>query len=118
MISMTIKGTHFDFTLQEAIDLAMVLKSSLDREILGDPRVAVTIPARVEYGHPTRTVTFMEESGPLPSLGATLIYEDQSLSVVQQHQAGELCTQCANYAMIRTGTCLTCQVCGNNTGCS
>lgn len=112
MISMTIKGTRFDFTLQEAIDLAMVLKSGLDREMLGDPRIDVHIPVRVEYGHPTRTVTFMEESGSIPD---TLLHSGKG---AEQHQIGELCTHCMNFAMIRTGTCLTCQVCGNNTGCS
>lgn len=31
--------------------------------------------------------------------------------------AGEVCTQCGGVNMVRTGACLTCQDCGNNSGC-
>jgi hypothetical protein len=29
---------------------------------------------------------------------------------------GELCQDCGAFAMVRTGTCLTCQVCGSTSG--
>ncbi|SHG09177.1 ribonucleoside-diphosphate reductase class II [Kaistia soli DSM 19436] len=31
---------------------------------------------------------------------------------------GESCTECANFTMVRNGTCLKCDTCGNTSGCS
>lgn len=31
---------------------------------------------------------------------------------------GDACTECGNYALIRSGTCMHCSVCGATTGCS
>lgn len=32
--------------------------------------------------------------------------------------AGEACPQCANFTLVRNGTCLMCNTCGSTTGCS
>ena len=32
-------------------------------------------------------------------------------------QSGEACSTCGNFSLVRSGTCLTCQVCGTTTGC-
>jgi len=32
--------------------------------------------------------------------------------------SGDCCQICGNFAMVFTGTCSTCQVCGETTGCS
>jgi ribonucleoside-diphosphate reductase alpha chain len=31
---------------------------------------------------------------------------------------GEACPECANFTLIRNGTCLKCDTCGSTTGCS
>ncbi|HEX4768348.1 MAG TPA: hypothetical protein VH414_18935 [Lichenihabitans sp.] len=31
---------------------------------------------------------------------------------------GELCMSCANFTLVRNGTCLKCETCGATTGCS
>jgi len=31
---------------------------------------------------------------------------------------GEACPECANFTMVRNGTCLKCETCGATTGCS
>jgi ribonucleoside-diphosphate reductase alpha chain len=31
---------------------------------------------------------------------------------------GEACPECANFTMVRNGTCLKCDTCGSTTGCS
>jgi ribonucleoside-diphosphate reductase alpha chain len=31
---------------------------------------------------------------------------------------GESCTECGNFTMVRNGTCLKCDTCGNTSGCS
>ncbi|KAA2237791.1 hypothetical protein [Salinarimonas soli] len=30
---------------------------------------------------------------------------------------GDACTVCGSFTLVRTGTCVTCQSCGNNAGC-
>lgn len=32
--------------------------------------------------------------------------------------SGEACTNCGNFALVRSGTCMTCQTCGTTSGCS
>lgn len=32
--------------------------------------------------------------------------------------SGDTCRACGNFSLVRTGTCLTCQVCGETSGCS
>ncbi len=32
--------------------------------------------------------------------------------------AGEMCTECMNFTLVRNGTCLKCETCGSTTGCS
>ena len=32
--------------------------------------------------------------------------------------AGEACPECANFTLVRNGTCLKCDTCGATTGCS
>lgn len=36
---------------------------------------------------------------------------------VTPHQSGEACSTCGNFSLVRSGTCLTCQMCGTTTGC-
>ncbi len=31
---------------------------------------------------------------------------------------GEACPECANFTLVRNGTCLKCDTCGATTGCS
>jgi ribonucleoside-diphosphate reductase alpha chain len=31
---------------------------------------------------------------------------------------GEACPECANFTLVRNGTCLKCETCGATTGCS
>ncbi|MCA0404903.1 MAG: hypothetical protein LCH39_01960 [Proteobacteria bacterium] len=32
--------------------------------------------------------------------------------------SGDACRHCGNFALVRTGTCQTCQACGETSGCS
>ena len=31
---------------------------------------------------------------------------------------GEMCNECANFTLVRNGTCMKCDTCGSTTGCS
>lgn len=33
-------------------------------------------------------------------------------------KVGDACPNCHNFTLVRTGTCMTCQSCGFNTGCA
>ena len=35
-----------------------------------------------------------------------------------QGYEGEACEECGNFTLVRNGTCLKCNTCGNTTGCS
>ena len=32
--------------------------------------------------------------------------------------SGDACRRCGNFSLVRTGTCMTCQECGETSGCS
>ncbi len=36
----------------------------------------------------------------------------------RQRYEGEACPECANFTLVRNGTCLKCDTCGSTTGCS
>lgn len=52
---------------------------------------------------------------PIPEKTARLL---AALDVVERKYSGDLCGFCGGSNMLRTGTCVTCQDCGTNEGCS
>ena len=65
-----------------------------------------------------------EEADPLSTLGWT--EPTKSVQGVAEKRAearmkgyvGEACPECANFTLVRNGTCLKCETCGATTGCS
>lgn len=55
-----------------------------------------------------------------PAAAATLkssIAEQAAIARMKGYE-GESCTECGNFTMVRNGTCLKCDTCGNTSGCS
>ena len=42
----------------------------------------------------------------------------QRLDAIAKGYVGEACPDCANFTLVRNGTCLKCDTCGSTTGCS
>jgi hypothetical protein len=52
-------------------------------------------------------------------IGATTVVEWEVTPQAQVRSpalSGDMCHSCGNFAMVRTGTCLTCQACGDASG--
>ena len=43
---------------------------------------------------------------------------EQRKAALMKGYVGEACPECANFTMVRNGTCLKCDTCGGTTGCS
>ncbi|MFD0935381.1 hypothetical protein ACFQ12_09310, partial [Methylobacterium trifolii] len=43
---------------------------------------------------------------------------DRRAEAKMKGYVGEACPECANFTMVRNGTCLKCDTCGSTTGCS
>ena len=43
---------------------------------------------------------------------------DQRTIARMKGYVGEACPECANFTLVRNGTCLKCDTCGSTTGCS
>jgi ribonucleoside-diphosphate reductase alpha chain len=86
------------------------------------------------HGHVDGTAALKPERSPLPT-GAleTLPWspsraearaEAKALAAEKRAEAkaqgyeGEACEECGNFTLVRNGTCLKCNTCGNTTGCS
>jgi ribonucleoside-diphosphate reductase alpha chain len=48
--------------------------------------------------------------------GATAL--DKRTEARMKGYVGESCPECANFTLVRNGTCLKCDTCGSTTGCS
>ena len=49
---------------------------------------------------------------------ATRSVEDRRAEAKMKGYVGEACPECANFTLVRNGTCLKCDTCGSTTGCS
>lgn len=58
-------------------------------------------------------------AGPAPKPApATDSFLTQREIATGQGYTGDACPHCQAFAMLRAGTCLTCQACGSTTGCA
>ena len=51
-------------------------------------------------------------AAPAPSIA------DKRAEAKMKGYVGEACPECANFTLVRNGTCLKCDTCGSTTGCS
>ncbi|MEP3265484.1 MAG: vitamin B12-dependent ribonucleotide reductase [Hyphomicrobiales bacterium] len=56
-----------------------------------------------------------EDTEPMPK---PLDTAEQRAQARMKGYEGEACSECANFTMVRNGTCLKCDTCGNTSGCS
>ena len=56
-----------------------------------------------------------EKTEPMPK---PLDAAEQRAQARMKGYEGESCSECANFTMVRNGTCLKCDTCGNTSGCS
>jgi ribonucleoside-diphosphate reductase alpha chain len=63
-----------------------------------------------------------DEADPTLKLGflapAAPSVEDRRAEAKMKGYVGEACPECANFTLVRNGTCLKCDTCGGTTGCS
>ncbi|HRJ69498.1 MAG TPA: hypothetical protein PK812_07810, partial [Beijerinckiaceae bacterium] len=49
---------------------------------------------------------------------AAVSVADKRKEAQMKGYVGEACPECANFTLVRNGTCLKCDTCGSTTGCS
>ena len=57
-------------------------------------------------------------SEPQGFMAAKTAVSDKRAEARMKGYVGEACPECANFTMVRNGTCLKCETCGSTTGCS
>ncbi len=104
-----------------------LVRSKTDKLMLvpSPVRVATAAPVTMIYG--TQGATALKgiaEEAPEAVLG-TLDWTAPAPSVAEKRMearmkgyVGESCPECANFTLVRNGTCLKCDTCGSTTGCS
>jgi ribonucleoside-diphosphate reductase alpha chain len=58
------------------------------------------------------------EAAPAPSAAPKATKAEKAAIARMKGYEGESCTECGNFTMVRNGTCLKCDTCGNTSGCS
>jgi len=71
-----------------------------------------TPDAAHEADDPTSTLGWTE-----PTKSVTGVAEKRAEARMKGY-VGEACPECANFTLVRNGTCLKCETCGATTGCS
>jgi ribonucleoside-diphosphate reductase alpha chain len=64
------------------------------------------------------TLGFLAPSSDAAAAGARASLSDRRTEAKLKGYVGEACPECANFTMVRNGTCLKCDTCGSTTGCS
>ncbi len=62
--------------------------------------------------------TSLEWQAPGMAGNATRAVADKRAEARMKGYVGEACPECANFTLVRNGTCLKCDTCGSTTGCS
>ena len=55
---------------------------------------------------------------PPPAADTKAVANDRRIKSLMQGYTGDECSECANFTMVRNGTCLKCDTCGSTSGCS
>ena len=63
-------------------------------------------------------LTALARSEPQGFAAAKAAVADKKAEARMKGYVGEACPECANFTMVRNGTCLKCETCGATTGCS
>ena len=94
----------------------------------GQPRSRANSPNRMRNmrEHRRTIARSSEEQGalaldtPLPHSGAAMGKPEavKRAEAKAKGYVGEACPECANFTLVRNGTCLKCETCGATTGCS
>jgi ribonucleoside-diphosphate reductase alpha chain len=64
------------------------------------------------------TLGFLAPSSDAVAAGSRATLSDRRTEAKLKGYVGEACPECANFTMVRNGTCLKCDTCGSTTGCS
>jgi ribonucleoside-diphosphate reductase alpha chain len=97
------------------------VRSKADKLMLVRGASAGSAPSALEPSH--QAMEALEPSAPVMGFSAP---DSWSVSPVEARRkearmkgyVGEACPECANFTMVRNGTCLKCDTCGSTTGCS
>lgn len=66
-----------------------------------------------------RMLKDVQAYAPLPKAVALRPTPEQERTVARNRgYTGDSCSECGNFSMVRSGTCLKCETCGSTTGCS
>ena len=77
-----------------------------------DPSMSAAVSPSPELVLPQLQVAVMEDSPPM---------ENEVLKIIQARikgYEGDPCSYCGDFTLVRNGTCMKCDTCGNTTGCS
>jgi ribonucleoside-diphosphate reductase alpha chain len=98
-----------DISLQDIwSELKEPLKSILGSAIPKQPREEKSSPAVDEMTDELKTLPMKE----------TILKPDESQRARMKGYEGDPCPYCGSFTLIRNGTCMKCDTCGNTTGCS
>jgi ribonucleoside-diphosphate reductase alpha chain len=94
--------------LRSKTDRLMVVQGGGATALRSEPEIlqeaeAASALSTLGWTEPTRTVEGMAE---------------RRAEARMKGYVGEACPECANFTLVRNGTCLKCETCGSTTGCS
>ena len=84
---------------------------------LGNAPIAQTTAVAAAFARGSEAAARVEITTPAPAQQAPSAAERIAQARMKGYE-GESCPECANFTMVRNGTCLKCDTCGSTSGCS
>jgi len=85
---------------------------------------SLALSSESEPMHATKASLYTEQEGMIVQVGLSIQHKEQDKVRERIREAkakgyeGDACTECANFTLVRNGTCMKCDTCGSTSGCS
>ncbi|MFI5012638.1 MAG: vitamin B12-dependent ribonucleotide reductase [Hyphomicrobiales bacterium] len=101
-----------------AVDGAAALKSSLSEPVAHYEATPSGFDPAARHAHEEQGALALDS--PMPHSGEAMGKPEavKRAEAKAKGYVGEACPECANFTLVRNGTCLKCETCGATTGCS
>ncbi len=112
-------GGKQDTTESSPSESLDVQKALIKATSAGYTRNRIPFANQQNDGTTKEVAAAMTSSAPLAADdGSTMVVEDHRSLARMQGFEGDACSECGNFTLVRSGTCMYCTTCGTTTGCS
>lgn len=104
----------YEAGVQDVLELARRVAKGLEGSSIKPTRLPFAVAGLLEFADAAETLLI----GSSTETKLSIVPLDEATIARTKGYTGEACPDCANFTLVRNGTCLKCDTCGSTTGCS